>query len=285
MTIKIGNSAINDLYHAKSFMHLAVASERISMVNLINDMVVEFPQNHYAPVSCIHGLEDRIVCANDNVVSIWDATRATPTRTISVNHKGIKDRIRSVKLLNENIIVTGGSNCHIDLYDKRIGSNTPLYTLKVSTDDITCIRTQGNVVFASSNDNLILKVDLANDLISKFRFRLLITDFTIDGDTLVQLFESGDIGIFDYKTKALRNKYKAMNSLEYLIGCDFHDNHMICGSEKGKIVRFLYDAKINMFMSYREYSTESEIVNRVLFADNWIIGAGIGSIYKFDYFE
>ncbi|OAA77577.1 WD40 repeat-like-containing domain protein [Akanthomyces lecanii RCEF 1005] len=99
----------------------------------------------------------------DRAVFLWDVPTATTTRRFggSSSH-GHTSRVNCVAYAGEtdNVVVSGGFDTTVRLWDARSGSAKPIQVLDEARDSITCLAVRGPEVVAGSVDGRVRSYDV-----------------------------------------------------------------------------------------------------------------------------
>ncbi|XP_060808284.1 WD repeat domain-containing protein 83 [Amyelois transitella] len=148
-------------------------------------------------VTCVKFNEESTMAISgsiDNTVAFWDVVsrRQEPVQVL----KDAKDTITSIQVTNYEIL-TSSVDCHVRLYDIRVG--------KMISDYIGQVVTYGNM--------------------------------THDGQCYVLSCSDGTVRLFDKESGELLNTFKGHESKDYLLqnAVNEKDSHIISGSATGEI--------------------------------------------------
>lgn len=280
-SIRVSSSPINSLCHIPYSPEVILGCENVKVLNTISGNLSEFPSAHHSPTTSLDVKNNSLISSNANTITHWDFQKQKVLQTMRSMNEGTNDMINDLKFANERVIVSGGDNCFINLFDLRTSKN--IYSLKVANDNINKIEVKNGIIYLTSNDGYFSHVDLRNEEIVKFKYNHAIIDFSLFENKAINLFESGSITIVDLKEKTLLNEYTVSKAFKYMIKMDFQLNQLVLGSEQGRILHYLYNSKVNMITKQDGFSTPSPMITHVKILDGIIIGVGNdGLLHRFN---
>lgn len=257
-----------------------MASDQITVVNAFSGSTIHFPSAHHSRTTAISIRNNSLISSNANTITHWDFQNQKILLSFQSQNEGTNDQISDVKFVNDKVIVSGGNNCYLNLFDLRANKN--VYSLKVTNDNINKVEVKDGLIYLTSNDGYFGQVDLRNEEVLKFKYKDAIIDFALFDDKAINLFESGNITVVDLQKKELLNEYNVANSFNYMIKMDYHLNKLVIGSEQGDILQFNYSLKTNMITKESVFQTASPIITHVKILDGIVIGVGNdGLLHRF----
>lgn len=277
----IANSPLNCLDTIPNTDFVIAAGDDITLINTNSNHTHQLPRPHYSPTKSLHTLNSQLISSNLHIINHWDLTKGEVIKSIPI---GGKEHINDLKFINESLVVTGGNNCHMTLFDMR--SYKQVYNLKVSKDNINTIHHHNHTVYITSNDKTMVSVDLRNEQLITRTFNDPIINFQLlDDSLLLNLLQGGDLEVLNLSTNEIVNKYSVMNNpLTYVMKFDYcHSDSLVAiGTETGQIDQYGYNRLNNMLVPKSSYNIENGgIINNVKYKNGSIIGtSNKGVVYK-----
>lgn len=300
------NSSINSVAHIECTNFVLTGGGNdcsVKLHNLSECLSTTLPREHTRAINSISLSQSKeFFCSasQDNIV-IWDLVKHMKINRVQATNDQTRDQILDCKILNNNIIVSCGTNYRLNFFDLRQANKVrPLHSITIGNDNLNTMDFLSNYVLSigSSNGNLY-SVDLRNQEIitDKFENGSIVSIDALDDSCLLQ-FENGLAKFFDLKKEETRFEINTFQDpINYktnsLIIKDYYKEeikYIISGSEEGCIN--LWQGERESFRKYNsleikshELSKESLIINNVRFdsTKNRIVGAsGSGMLHIWD---
>lgn len=282
MSVNISKSPLNCLGTLPG-NYVITGGDEMSLVNLTTHHITRLPKPHRSPTKALDISAQTLITSNLNTINYWDLNRGEVVHSIPIPGK---ENINDLKFVNEHVMVSGGDNCHINLFDLR--SFKEVYRLKVSKDNINTIHQENLQIYVSSNDNTLTTVDLRLEQLTSRTFDQVIVNFNlIRSQLLMNLQESGDLEVVNLKANSILNTYKLLPKLlEYQMRFDYDRNRGLIGvgTEQGKVIISNYNPTSHMIIPKSTILLDKGlIVNNVkFFNDDILATTNNGVLHHFD---
>ncbi|WEJ95213.1 hypothetical protein PSN45_002726 [Yamadazyma tenuis] len=285
LPIAVGTT-VHDTVPVPASPYILAAGSHLSLVNVVDGFVSQFPQVHHSPTSSVDLFGDGLVSANANIISLWDFDTAKVVKSTRIRNDDVNDSMVSVRFINQNLVAAAGTNRYLNLYDVRTPNISRVYKVQTCPDNITTLRCCDDTVFCGSADGTVVSIDLRQDDLQTLKFKDPLLDFHIPSTSLmVGLHESSHVSIVNPATATVLNSYgrpgRATGKLQYHIKCAWDQQDIVCGTETGTILRFSWEPTTNMILTSPAIVVGTGVVNCVAFVGEFVVGFSEGWLHRF----
>jgi mitogen-activated protein kinase organizer 1 len=144
---------------------------------------------------------ERFVSAGgDRSVFLWDVATAVTTRRFGGNQHGHTSRVNCVSFAGdgESLVVSGGFDTTVRLWDVKSGSFKPIQVLDEARDAITCVAVRGPEVVTGSVDGRVRTYDVRMGQCTTDVFGTSVTSIALTRDGQAML-----VGTLDSKLRLM----------------------------------------------------------------------------------
>lgn len=271
------NSSINSLCLVESTNFVLSGggndcSIRLHNLNEAEVQSSDFPKEHISAVNSIDISESReaFVSGGGDTIVVWDLVKQRKLTRYQSTNSNIRDEIFECKILNDNLVVSCGSNCFVNFYDLRQSQRTkPIFSIKAGNDNLNSLDYDpgSTLLSVASLDGSLASVDLRkNELITdrldnggllhvRFcpKYRTLITF----EDGTVKLCSTPGLQIItDVKLPTRKLTYSITSELV----SDYYDNtdYIISGSESGSVHMWKYNPVSHTAAAFKTLEPQSQ---------------------------
>lgn len=140
---------------------------------------------------------------------------------------------------DDSILLTGGYDKHVRIWDLKSHTHRPVQELKEATDSITCMALTDDTIITGCVDGNIRTYDvrmgrLTTDLIHA---KISSINLCLDNSLLLVSCLDSTLRLFERTNAKILNTYKSHKNSNYKINSQFSvkEDFVVCGSENNKI--------------------------------------------------
>lgn len=264
------NSSINSLCVIKSTNFVLTGGGNDCLVRLHNlgeDKIqsTSFPREHITSINSIDVCNsgETFVSGGGDTVNVWDVIKQSRLVRYQSSNDQIRDEILDCKILNENLIVSCGSNCYANFHDMRQPRRTrPIYSVKAGNDTLNSLdySPTSQVLSVASLDGRLTRIDLRKQELIRDSFDnggLLNVTLCADDITVIT-FEDGTIKLCNSNDlQEISEVTLSDKKLSYRISTDVikdyysKDEYIISGSECGSVHMWTHNPVSHAISGFR----------------------------------